>query len=197
MRRRKKHYLPGKAHITQDIFLELLKAGVKLTVAFIAPNAVKMFRPETFPEEKYNYWSKYYPSSINRHVYRLWRRGLVDIKDTSEGKTVTISDMGQKEILKFDIYNMEIPEQKHWDHRWRLVMFDISSDHVKKGREFRWKLKNMGFFQMQKSVYIYPYPCFKQLKYLREVYGIPHMVKLALCERLENDEDLRKIYSLN
>ena len=102
----------------------------------------------------------------------------------------------RKELLKFDIEAMSIPRQNPWDGKWRMVFFDIPTSH-KARNIFREKLISMGFFQMQKSVYVNPFPCAKQIKFLREVYEIPDSVKLAVIEHLENDEDLRKFFRLN
>ena len=77
-----------------------------------------------------------------------------------------------------------------------MVFFDIDTGHNMERRVLRNKLKELGFFAMQKSVYVFPYPCNKEIQYLREVYEIPHSVKLALVENMENDDDLRRIFHL-
>ena len=43
---------------------------------------------------------------------------------------------------------------------------------------------------------MYPYPCSKEIQFLREILKVPHEVKLATIEHLENDEDLREIFQL-
>ena len=98
-------------------------------------------------------------------------------------------------MLTYDIEQMAIERQDPWDGKWRMVFFDIPTGHEARNI-FREKLISMGFFQMQKSVYVHPFPCTKQIRFLREVYEMPHDVKLAVIEHLENDDDLRHFFRL-
>lgn len=193
MGRRRNKDTTEKEHITQDILLGILKTGLLLTVAVVAPNALKVIDSIT---NKKNEWKNYYPSSVGRQVTKLWRRGYVDVKETRDGQVVAITDKGKTEILKYNIENLSIPIQNPWDRKWRMVFFDIATGYDSQRHTFQNKLKSLGFFQMQKSVYIFPYPCEKEVKFLREVYNIPHSVKLAKVERLENDSELRNHFQL-
>ncbi|HLD25256.1 MAG TPA: CRISPR-associated endonuclease Cas2 [Patescibacteria group bacterium] len=190
MARRKKVQAP-KEHVTRDILLQLLKTGVVLAVAMTAPNALKMFTPRGRRESPLE---QYYPSSVNRQLTRLWRKGFVDVREGPDGYVVTISDKGKTEILRYDLDTMDVPRPREWDGKWRMVFFDIPGKEESVRAAFRQHLKSMGFFQMQKSVYVHPFPCSKQVQFLREVYAIPHSVKLAVVDVLENDEDLRRIF---
>lgn len=191
---RKKTKIEPKEHITRDVLLNLLKTGLVLAVAVTAPGALVMFKPFM---KKRDEFEEYYPSSVNRQLSKLWRKGFVDVEQGKDGYTVKISEKGRTEILKYDINDMDAPIADRWDGKWRMVMFDIPRDKEFARAAFRRHLNVMGFFQMQKSVYVHPYPCRKQVQFLREVYDIPHAVKLAVIETLENDEDLRKIFKLN
>lgn len=193
MGRRKLKDAVEKEHITQDILLGILKTGVLLTVAITAPNILQVIN--SFVDKKKE-WGNYYPSSVGRQITKLWRKGFVDVKETKDGHIVTITDKGKTEILKYDVENLTIPKQKSWDGKWRMVFFDIATGYDKARHLFQNKLKALGFFQMQKSVYIYPYPCEKEICFLREIYNIPHSIKLAKVEKLENDKELRSIFRL-
>lgn len=181
-----------KEHITRDVLLNLLKAGVVLAVAVTEPGALRAFKPVMSREKR---WRRYYPSSIERHTMKLWRKGFVELQETAEGHVVAITDKGKTETLRYDIENMEIKEPGQWDGKWRIVFFDIPASHEARNH-FREKLLSLGFFQMQKSVYVHPYPCDKEITFLREIYHMPHSVKYAEVTRLENDEDLRSFFRL-
>lgn len=190
---RKKTVLEPKEHITRDILLNLLKTGLVLTVAVTAPGALVMFKPFM---RKHEDFEEYYPSSVNRQLSKLWRKGFVDVEQGNDGYTVKISEKGRTEVLKYDVRAMKVPLPDRWDGKWRMVIFDIPKKEEFARAAFRHQLRAMGFFQMQMSVYVYPYPCAKQIQFLREVYNIPHSVKLATADMLENDEDLQKIFKL-
>ncbi len=192
MRHRKKIREEPKEHITRDKVLALLKIGVVLAVAFTAPNALVAFAPFVRGHKE---WEPYYPSSITRHTLKLWRKGYVDVKETKEGTVVVLSEKGKREVLRYDLENLSVPKQTPWDGKWRMVFFDVPTSHGSRNA-FREYLKAMGFFLMQKSVYVHPYPCAREVKYVREVLDLPHEVKLATVSTLENDEDLRRFFRL-
>lgn len=164
-----------------------------MALAFIAPNGIKVLKD--FVKEESD-WSDYYPSELERTAFRLLRKGLVEVKETKQGPVVKITEKGKTETLKYDLKNFSIKKKKEWDKKWRMVIFDLPVDLKQEREIFREKLKQLGFYQMQKSVYIYPFPCEKEIKYLREVLSIPHYVKLVLIDKIENDEDLRKFFQI-
>ncbi|KKU57436.1 MAG: hypothetical protein UX80_C0016G0023, partial [Candidatus Amesbacteria bacterium GW2011_GWA2_47_11b] len=41
-----------------------------------------------------------------------------------------------------------------------------------------------------------PYDVFDQVKYLREVLGVPHGVKLAELDWIENEKELKEIFEI-
>ncbi len=180
-------------HITKEILLLLLQSGASLAIEVIDTFHIKFRHPLSHMGPD---WEVYYPSSVNRQLTRLWRHGYAQVTESRGGYAVTLSDRGKTEILRYDVHDLEVPTQTHWDGMWRMVIFDIPSGEEHVRAAFRDHLKSIGFYQMQKSVYVYPYPCDKQIQFLREVYGIPHFVKIATICSLENDEDLRKIFKL-
>ena len=86
---------------------------------------------------------------------------------------------------------------KPWDKKWRLVVFDVVEKNKKAREMIRRILKQMGFFQFQKSVFINPFRCEKEIKYLREVLGVPHAIKYLRADKVENEVELKKIFNLN
>lgn len=50
-----------------------------------------------------------------------------------------------------------------WDGKWRVVIFDIPQElHYRRVR-FGRKLKSLGFYMLQKSVFVFPYQCEDEL----------------------------------
>lgn len=181
-----------RKHITKEILLGLLKTGAVLGIAIFAPGALRVFK--NF--DKGELWEDYYPSSLERVANRLYRHGWVEVKYVDGQPVVKITDTGKVEVLKYDLEKMEIKPQKAWDGRWRLVIFDIAEKYRGIRDLVRDKLKQMGFYQFQESVFINPYPCEKEIKYLREVLNVPHSIKLIRADRIENDRDFKKIFKL-
>lgn len=181
-----------KTYITKEIILGLIKTGAVLAMAVTAPGVLKLFKDFGRKEP----WDDYYPSTIERITKKLYRQGVVEIKTEAGIPVVKVTDKGKVVILKYDLDNLTITPQKKWDGKWRLVIFDISERHKDVRELIRRKLKEMGFYRFQDSVFIYPFPCEKEIIYLREVLDIPHFIKLIRADRIENDQDLRRIFNL-
>ncbi len=168
----------------------MLEVGEILTPAGSRLEAwKKLYRPKTID------WERHFPSEVERVVGRLVRRGWVEKQKTAEGVKVTITEAGKKQVLLFNMGDFQ-PKKKKWDEKWRVVFFDVEEIKKKKRDELRGYLKKLGFWQMQKSVWVSPYECEDEIKYLREILEVPHEVKLATMERFENDRELRKEFGL-
>lgn len=172
--------------------LGILKTGILFGVAVTAPGVLKVFKNFA----KKDPWYEYYPSTVDRTLSNLYRKGNVEIEKEENKTVVKITKKGKVEILKYDLDNLSINKPKKWDGKWRLVIFDISNSYKNTRDVVRDKLKLMGFRKFQESVFICPYPCEKEIQYLREVLQIPHAIKLIRADRIENDEELRSIFDL-
>lgn len=182
----------NRSHLTKEIALGILKTGAVIGIAIMAPGLLKVVDEYTRKKE----WQKYYPSSVNRVVNRLKRQGYVKIYYKDAKPIVKITHLGKTQILQYDLDHLEIAKPKIWDGRWRLVIFDIEERDRQIRNTIRAKLKELGFFHFQKSVFIYPYPCEKEIQYLREVLTVPHSLKLIRADRVENDDELRRHFHL-
>ena len=176
----------------KELILDLLKAGAIVTVAFMAPGAAKLF----VKDPNYRKWKDFHRPLLVRNIKNLHRKGLVQMYESKEGTVVRITEKGKTETLKYDVDRIKIERPVHWDGKWRFVMFDIGNDKKETRNLFREKLKQLEFYQFQESVFIFPFPCLKEIKYLREVFEIPDEVKLVIANYVENDDDLRTMYRL-
>ena len=176
----------------KELILDLLKAGALLTVAFMAPKAAKLF----VKNPDYHKWKDFHRPLLVRNIKNLQRKGLVQKYETKDGTVVKITEKGKTETLKYDVDKIKIDRPDHWDGKWRLVMFDIGNDKKEIRNLFREKLKQLEFYQFQESVFIFPFPCLKEIKYLREVFEIPDEVKIVVANYVENDDDLLAMYRL-
>ncbi len=138
----------------------------------------------------------YYSGGVRQVVEKLRRNGHVKIRETNKGTEVKISDLGRSETLKYKLDDLRLIKHVKWDGKWRLVMFDVEEMKRSKRDELRRWLQKLGLKRIQMSVWIYPYPLESELKFLREIVGIADGVKLALVEKIDNEEDLRDIFEL-
>ena len=140
-------------------------------------------------------WDDYFPAVVMKAANRLERRGLAVKIETAQGVIVKISDRGKKEVLKYKLEEFK-PKTGNWDGKWRLVFFDVSTKNNRKRDQLRLYLKNLGMKQMQGSVWVSPYDVFSEVRYLREIIEVPHVIKLAEVSYLENSEELKEIFGI-
>lgn len=137
----------------------------------------------------------YFPYSISRMANQLERHGYVEKESTKDGVIVKINSFGKKKILKYNLLDLKPPQEK-WDGKWRLVFFDVEKIHNTKRDNLRQYLKQIGMEMFQESVFISPYDISSQVQYLREILEIPHTIKIARLDWVENEEELKEIFKL-
>lgn len=134
---------------------------------------------------------------IKTVFHRLEKQKLVSIKEFPDGKVeFKVTQKGQERILRYKLEDMKIPMQKKWDNLWRVIIFDIP-EKKKAAREiFRKNIKQLGFYQLQKSVFVCPYPCKNEIDFLKHNFGIADNITYLVAKKIENDEPLKNKFKL-
>lgn len=123
---------------------------------------------------------------------------LVSIKDLSDGRcTITLTEKGKKRALTYSLEEMEIPRPKIWDGRWRLVLFDIPETKRQSREALQKKLRNLGFYCLQKSVYLFPYPCGDEVTFVVNFFDLNHYVHTVEAVSLTNDLGPKRHFGLS
>ena len=140
----------------------------------------------------------YRPWGMRRTLKRLKKQRYVSIQEGTDGSvTVTITKQGMVRALTYQLETLNIQKPKTWDERWRVVIFDVPEKYKELRDTFRMRLRQMGLTQLQESVYVSPYPCFHEIEFLRELYGIAVTVRYLTVEKIEDDEFLRTYFKLS
>lgn len=134
---------------------------------------------------------------IRRTLRRLERQKYVIIEEGEDGRvTVRISQNGMTRALSYQLDTMVLNKPKRWDKKWRVVIFDIEEKYKGFRDAFRLRLGQLGLYQLQESVYVSPYPCFNEVEFLRELYGVSFTVRYIIADQIEDDEQLRQRFDL-
>lgn len=137
-------------------------------------------------------WKKFNLHFLKRNLKRLRDQKIVEIVGKDGQELIKLTRKGHTKYLKFKLEHLSL-QGKSWDGKWRIVIYDIAKFKKNQVSAFRNILKYINFFQLQKSVYLTPYPCDEQILYLREYFGIGEEVILLRVDKIEN-EDLYKQY---
>ncbi len=183
----------GKGALAREILL-MIAAGVAIPAAFLMPGIPRALRPllKSLSEKCGAKRSEGFIKSLSY----LQKNRLVSVTEKDGQQVVTLSEDGKKRMLSYNLDQMTIKEPKAWDGDWRIVIFDIP-EQKKLGREaFRSKLKQLGFFQLQKSCFIYPFDCKSEIDFISEMYEVSPYVNFIVAKEIEGASLLKKSFGL-
>lgn len=127
--------------------------------------------------------------NIQRGIYNLRHRGMIIIHKNG----YRLTDEGQH-WLKRNKYKYFRSVHKIWDKKWRLILFDIPTPMDKQRHAFRNRLKNIGAYMLQKSVFVFPYPCEEEIGYWCRDLELGDYVEIIVTEHLGSKEPYIKRY---
>lgn len=170
--------------------LTILAAGAVIGASLIMPGVSKTIASTIWHGKGYK------KRRLKQVLKRLHQQKAVEVVDTKDGYVVRITQNGLTKALKYKLDEMKIKEQKSWDKKWRIVIFDISEGKKRLRDEFRRRLKQMGFFALQESVFVHAYPSFNEVEFLRQIYGVDIEVTYILATKIEGQDNLKEIFKL-
>lgn len=177
------------AQVTK-IILAVLAVGGVLVVTAMAPNIFQIFG-------KYKRAQKYSDGQLRSGLYVLKRRGFVEIINEKDGKTrIKLTQKGEGKIKEFSIDSLIIPKQKKWDKKWRIVIFDIPNRFNRARATLREKIREFGFYKLQKSVWIYPYPCEDEVLFVANVFNVEPFIEILTVENLLRGDKVKSFFDL-
>jgi DNA-binding transcriptional regulator PaaX len=148
----------------------------------------------------YDRMKKEQQQQIIKRLQRLEKKNLITFEQTDKDKQIIrLTNKGQAQLGKQDVvqqYRTYQNEQYQWDGIWRIVMFDIPQENKTHRHELRRLLQACGFRQVQKSVYVAPYPCKPLRDYISRNRNIGSYIHLIKGEYVGDDERLRKEFCL-
>lgn len=195
MTKYKYYFRKPKSEIGKDILFWLLLAGavaIAGTSPYFGLNLWKAIKKELKRKERYQ------KKKVIDVFYRLKRRGCIKIEKERGQIYISLTDRGKKEAGWLQIDALKIKRPKKWDKKWRIVIFDISELKKIHREAFRGKLKQLGFYPLQKSVWIVPYECKDEIELLRDFFGLTEReVRLIISENIGQSDWLRKLFKLS
>ena len=180
--------------INKTILFAIGVAGL-VSVAIMAPSAVQLFYKlhKRNVSKKYEYNLKYKTKLIFEKLNKL---GLARIIIKSGVEHIELTDKGRKLVERIKAGEVGIKKPLRWDEKWRVIIFDIREKRRKTRDQFRLQLKNLDFVQIQRSVWVYPYPCEEVIKLFKSDLMVGKDILYMEVDKIENDFWLRKKFKL-
>ena len=145
--------------------------------------------------------SKKYSKTQLQNAYKnLHHRKLIEIIEEGDDKfKVQLTNTGKKRAREFSFDLLRIQKPKKWDGKWRILVFDIPSyptNYNQARNALRNKIKELGFYQMQKSVWVYPYECTDEILFVAEAFSVQKHIEIITAEKLLHENHLKKRFNL-
>ena len=159
-------------------------AGLAL-VSVAAPNVLQIFKSVLKTRDGGRMQFKDRQRKLMRSFYYLKDKDYVQLKPKGRDLEIHITEKGKKKLktLKLDI--LEIKKPLYWDGKFWQVAADIPVEYRKGADALRKKLKQMGFYSLQRTLWFYPYDPRKQIELLVDEYKIDRFVTVMKIARLE------------
>lgn len=176
--------------------LKLLAAGAILTTVLLVPGlaaAAPLIKEYQRRKEEKNEkeWDKFNLYRLRQIIKRLEKQKIVEF--TNDG-FIKITNNGKQKMLKYQIEDMNLSFKP--DGKWRIIIYDIEEMKRWQRNLFRQMLKKLKFLQLQKSVYLTPFPCENEIEYLRQIFEVGMEVRIITATGLENEEAYKKYFGI-
>jgi DNA-binding transcriptional regulator PaaX len=133
---------------------------------------------------------------FNNAIYRLKKQRMVKMYYKDGKEMIEITEKGKKRLLKYEFDDMKIKKPKKWDGLWRIVIFDIPEKRKKARNAINLKLKELGFYPIQKSTFIFPYECRNEIDFVAEHFFARKYINYIVAKEIDNSNNLKKIFKI-
>ena len=191
MNKYKNYFSSPKSEIAKDI-LRFFVIGGMVTIAATSPffivNLIKGFkRLKKYPNKK-----------VYDTFYKLEKQDLINFYEKNNQIYISLTEKGKKKAGWMQIDDLKIEKPKKWDGKWRILLFDISEMKRTYREALRGKLKDLNFQLFQKSAWINPYDCIKEVNLLKSFFGLSDKeIKLIVSREIGDDKEFKKFFELD
>jgi CRISPR-associated endonuclease Cas2 len=171
---------------TKKILLWLLGAGGIAVLSIMAPQLPSVIL-KSYLKDKYR---------LRERLKRLEENKWIKITEYGDKIKLELVEDGQLKALYYKLEDLKINKPKQWDGLWRIVIFDIPEEKKIAREVLRNKLKQLGFVQLQKSVFVFPYDCKKEIEIIKNAYEIWPYTNLIVAHEVDAEDKLKDKFSL-
>ena len=179
--------------LTREI-LFMAASGTLILSSLFASNAAQLLRPLLRWRKN---WGKIDKRRIQDAINRLNNKRLIELTGKSDEVYIKITASGKNLLRRFDYDNLGLLKARTWNRKWHLIIFDIPEKKKRERNALSEKLKYLGLYPLQESVFIYPYNCRDEIDFICEFLLISRYVNYCIIESIDKKEgDLRRFFNL-
>jgi hypothetical protein len=182
--------------ISKTILKGILTAGV-IVIASTSPYFISRTLPKIIKYACYHWKNKRQKNKFAKRFSYLKNHGLINIENKRGQIYISLTEEGKKLAGKYQIDDLRIKKSGKWDKKWRILIFDIKNKQKIKREALRGKIKELKLYQLQKSVWIYPYDFRKEMSILRKFFQFTKdEMQIIIADEIENDQKARIFFGL-
>ena len=172
-----------------SVILRIMALGGLLTMAVVAPNAIQAL-PTFIPQLR----RKQYVEST---LARLIKKGLIQRSQTKSKKAYfVLTPRGREMLSRYQLKEFQITIPRHWDKKWRVVIFDVKEMRRGDRDRLRRQLIEFGFARLQNSVWVIPYECEELIQLLKTSFRLGREIIYFTTNGIDGDFALREKFDL-
>lgn len=167
-----------------DLFEDLADAGGLMSFSY---QQVYGFVPAKY--KRHNFYASVSYAFKTGNLTKIKKGGKPYLRLTGQGKKKITRD--------FPLFSLQT---RRWDRKWRLIPYDIKEAKSWQRDSLREKLCQLGFRQLQKSVYISPQPIEEELNDFLKTLRLEGKVWVLLCQKIlgiESKELAKELWQLD
>lgn len=182
------------------VLLAILSLVGIATMVVLAPNALQALKIFEKKREHRGYTKLPFRNKqqkIIKTFYYLKQKKWIDFRRKGEDYEVIVTMQGKKQIRKMRLETLTIPRPEKWDGKFWEVIADIPTKDYRQGADaFRTKLKDMGFFHLQRTVWLCPFDPRLEIEFITRHYGIFNFVTVMKIEELDpaDEKPVKKFF---
>lgn len=161
--------------------------GAVLTSGILLPNLVKSLDGPLRKLDK-QLDEKARRREILKTVYYMKSRGYL-AGEYEHGLQLT--GAGKRRLKRVELSELKIVAPPQWDSIWRIVFYDIPESHRSGRQALAAAMHTVGCFQLQKSVWVTPFPCRDVIETLAASYDIDQYITCIEATYLDNAAPLK------
>ena len=178
----------SKGEIAKIILLTLGAGTIVLATATMPGLAhiLKLFNARSRTER----------ARVVRSLKTLEEGGYLYSYKKSQNAYFKVTDKGAATIDRLKFEKMKLPLSSRWDKKWRIVIFDIPENKKNARNALSLTLKRIGFYSLQRSVFVYPHECQKEVYRVADYFKVRRHIKFMLAQKIDGDTDIKKHFKL-
>jgi DNA-binding transcriptional regulator PaaX len=125
----------------------------------------------------------------------LEKKKFLEKKSYEESVLVSLTEKGMLRAINYGFRRLE-RKKENWDGKWRMVAFDMPRACQKGRKAFVYRLKMGGFYELQESIFVYPYDCKEEIDAFLKLFKLEKYVRFGILDFIDIQDKLRFHFKL-